>query len=182
MVCWAFLLRSFGAEQICHTRWPIEIFAHACVDVTPISTPFARIHMRSCQTPMALFPGLVVCWALLLQSFRAERIVHTRWPTEIFAHACVEVQGLQCERLLLRFSWPAAFVKPSTRTVRPATHFRFCIQLSVHVQTGQTGVGIAQLCLQQSDALLPAAVERPGPCDLEDENWEPGWASHGMQP
>ena len=92
------------------------------------------------------------------------------------------IKGLQCERLLLRFSWLAAFIKPCTRFVRPAIPFRFCIQLSVHVQTGQTGVGIAQLCLQQSDALLPAAVERPGPCDLEDENWEPGWASRGMQP
>ena len=39
MVRWAFLLRSFGAEQICHTRLRIEIFAHACVDVKPISTP-----------------------------------------------------------------------------------------------------------------------------------------------
>ena len=94
MVCWALLLLSFGAEQICHTRWPIEIFAHACVDVTLISTSFARIHMRSCQTPMALFLGLVVCWALLLSSFRAQRIVHTRWPTEIFAHVSVEVQSL----------------------------------------------------------------------------------------
>ena len=35
---------------------------------------------------------------------------------------------------------------------------------------------------QIAHALPPAAVERPGPCDLEDENWEPGWASHGMQP
>ena len=92
------------------------------------------------------------------------------------------IKGLQCERLLLRSSWPAAFIKPCTRFVRPATPFRFCIQLNLHVQTGQSGVGIAQPRLQQSDALLPAAVERPGPCDLEDENWEPGWASHGMQP
>ena len=29
---------------------------------------------------------IVVCWALLLQSFGAELIVHTRWPTEIFVH------------------------------------------------------------------------------------------------
>ncbi len=27
---------------------------------------------------------IVVCWALLLQSFVAERIVHTRWPTDFF--------------------------------------------------------------------------------------------------
>ena len=33
MVCWAFLLQSFGAEQIGHTRWPTEIFAHACVEL-----------------------------------------------------------------------------------------------------------------------------------------------------
>ena len=35
---------------------------------------------------------IVVCWALLLQSFGAEQIVHSRWPTEIFVHACVEVK------------------------------------------------------------------------------------------
>ncbi len=84
-------MKSCGAEQIVHTRWPTEVFVHGCVDVTPMSTPFARIHMRSCQTPMALFPGFVVSWALLLQSFRAEQIVHIRWPTEVFVHACVDV-------------------------------------------------------------------------------------------
>ncbi len=40
VVCWALLLQSFGAEQIVHTRWPTEIFAHACVEIKSISTPF----------------------------------------------------------------------------------------------------------------------------------------------
>ena len=39
MVCWAFLLQSFGAENLVHTGWPPEIFAHACVDVKTISIP-----------------------------------------------------------------------------------------------------------------------------------------------
>ena len=43
VVCWAFLLQSFGGEQIGHTRWPTEIFAHACVEVKLISTPFMCI-------------------------------------------------------------------------------------------------------------------------------------------
>ena len=47
VVCWAFLLKSFGAEQIVHTRWPTEIFAHACVEVKPKSTPFMCISSRN---------------------------------------------------------------------------------------------------------------------------------------
>ena len=35
---------------------------------------------------------IVVCWVLLLQSFVAERIVHTRWPTDLFVHALSEVK------------------------------------------------------------------------------------------
>ena len=47
VVCWAFLLQSFGAEQILHTRWPTEIFAHACVEIKPISIPFMCIPSRN---------------------------------------------------------------------------------------------------------------------------------------
>ena len=47
VVCWAFLLQSFGAEQIVHTRWPTDIFAHACVEVKPISTPFMCMPSRN---------------------------------------------------------------------------------------------------------------------------------------
>ena len=47
VVCWALLLQSFGAEQIVHTRWPTEIFARACVEVKPISTPFMCIASRN---------------------------------------------------------------------------------------------------------------------------------------
>ena len=47
MVCWVFLLQSFGAEQIGHTRWPTNIFAHACVEVKPISIPFSCIPSRN---------------------------------------------------------------------------------------------------------------------------------------
>ena len=40
MVCWAFLLQSFGAEQIGDTKWPTKVFAHACVEIQSMSTPF----------------------------------------------------------------------------------------------------------------------------------------------
>ena len=47
MVCWVLLLQSFGAEQIGHTRWPTNIFAHACVEVKPISIPSSCIPSRN---------------------------------------------------------------------------------------------------------------------------------------
>ena len=34
---------------------------------------------------------IMVCWVLLLQFFGAAQIGHTRLPTNIFAHACVEI-------------------------------------------------------------------------------------------
>ena len=40
MVCLAFLLQSFGAAQIGHTRVPTNIFAHACVEVKFMSILF----------------------------------------------------------------------------------------------------------------------------------------------
>ena len=43
VVCWAFLLQYLVAEQIVHTRWPTEIFAHACVEIKPISVLFSCI-------------------------------------------------------------------------------------------------------------------------------------------
>ena len=46
MVCWAFLLQSFGAEQIGDTRWPTKVFAHACVEIKSISTPFMCVSSR----------------------------------------------------------------------------------------------------------------------------------------
>ena len=46
-VCWACLLKSFGAEQILHTRWPTEIFAHACVEIKSMSTDFMCIPSRN---------------------------------------------------------------------------------------------------------------------------------------
>ncbi len=37
---------------------------------------------------------IVVCWVLLLQSFVFEQIGHTRWLTEVFVRACVEVKPI----------------------------------------------------------------------------------------
>ena len=47
MVRWVFLSQSFGAEWIGHSRLPTDIFAHACVEVKPTSTPFMCIISRS---------------------------------------------------------------------------------------------------------------------------------------
>ena len=148
-------MQSFGAEQIGHTRWPTNIFAHACVEVKHISIPFSCIpsrnkaeigatsfaslkysafmqltmvhccggfgdeqcwvvpwttnedfvcitsHARStaatsftCAVTSDGVHRIMACWVLLLQSFGAEQHGHTRWPTNIFAHACVEVEHI----------------------------------------------------------------------------------------
>ena len=50
MVCWAFLLQSFGAEQIGDTRWPTKVFAHACVEIKSISTSFMCVSSRNKTT------------------------------------------------------------------------------------------------------------------------------------
>ena len=42
-VCWARLLKSFGAEQILHTRWTTEKIAHACVEIKSMTTDFMCI-------------------------------------------------------------------------------------------------------------------------------------------
>ena len=47
VACWALLFLSFGDEEIVHTRWPTEVFAHACVEVKPISTPVMCIPSRN---------------------------------------------------------------------------------------------------------------------------------------
>ena len=46
MVYWAFLLQSFGAEQIGDTGWPTPVLAHACVEIKSISTPFMCVSSR----------------------------------------------------------------------------------------------------------------------------------------
>ena len=33
VVSWTFLLQTYGAEQIGHTRWPTEVSAHACEEI-----------------------------------------------------------------------------------------------------------------------------------------------------
>ena len=47
MACWVLLLQSFGAEQHGHTRWPTNIFAHACVEVEHISILVSCIPSRN---------------------------------------------------------------------------------------------------------------------------------------
>ena len=47
MVCWELLLQSFGAEHIGHARLPINIFAHACVEVKFMSIPFSCAPSRN---------------------------------------------------------------------------------------------------------------------------------------
>ena len=100
---------------------PTETFAHARVDVKPMSISFMCIPCRNkawiaaassaCpkysafrQLMMIRWGGALgaeqrwaVCWACLLKSFGAEQILHTRWPTEIFAHACVEIKSMSTD-------------------------------------------------------------------------------------
>ena len=59
MVCWAFLLQSFGAEQIGDTKWPTKVFAHACVEIQSMSTPFMCASSRDkTSITTASFPCL----------------------------------------------------------------------------------------------------------------------------
>ena len=81
---------GFGAEQCWVVLW------------TP-NEDFGCITSRAQSTAATYFTGAVksdvvhlimVCWVLLLQSFGAEQIGHTRWPTNICAHACVEIKPI----------------------------------------------------------------------------------------
>ena len=47
VACWVLTLQSFGTEQIGHTRWPTNKFAHACVEAKHISIPFSCILSRN---------------------------------------------------------------------------------------------------------------------------------------
>ena len=38
-----------------------------------------------------------VCWACLLKFLGAEQILDIRWPTEIFAHACVGIKSMSTD-------------------------------------------------------------------------------------
>ena len=69
----------------------------------PMKTLAVLHHMQSPSTVASCFTGAVksddvhlimVSWDFLLQSFRAEKIVHITWPTQIFAHACVGVKAI----------------------------------------------------------------------------------------
>ena len=64
---------------------------------------FVSMTSRAQSTAATYFTGvvksdvvhlIVVCWALLLQSFGAQQLVHTRWPTEKNVHVCVEVKPI----------------------------------------------------------------------------------------
>ena len=37
---------------------------------------------------------IMACWVFLLQCFGAEQIGHTKWPTNMFAYACVEIKSI----------------------------------------------------------------------------------------
>ena len=99
--------------QLILVRWCGVLGAEQCWVVvwTPIED-FGSITSRAQSKAATYFIGavksdvvhiIVACWALLLQSFGAEQIVHNRWLTEIFAHACVEVKSISiplCASLL----------------------------------------------------------------------------------
>ena len=87
MVRWCAVL---GAEQCWVVLW-IPIEDYGCITSHAQSTAATHFTFAVKSDVVHL---IVVCWALLLQSFGAEQIVHTRWPTEIFVHACVVVKPI----------------------------------------------------------------------------------------
>ena len=90
--------------QFVVVRWYAVLGADQCWVVLWISIEdYGRItsHAQSTAATHLIFAVnsdvvhlIVICWALLLQSLGAEQIVHTRLPTEIFVHACVEVKPI----------------------------------------------------------------------------------------
>ena len=79
--------------QFIMVRWCAVLVAELCwVFCGPPLKTMAVLHpMHSTAAPHFTLTVksdvvhlIVVCWVLLLQSFVAERIVHTRWPTEFF--------------------------------------------------------------------------------------------------
>ncbi len=73
----------FGAEQFWVVLWT-TIEDYGCITSRAQSTAATHFTFAVKSDVVHL---IVVCCALLLQSFGAEQIVHTRWPTEIFVHA-----------------------------------------------------------------------------------------------
>ena len=95
------------AEQLVHARWPTEIVAHACKTsirptVSDTMTCSIVITWQSQQQPSSYgmcgaaahgrseFLTVFQSCDVLVAVFQSGQIVHTRWPTEILAHACVK--------------------------------------------------------------------------------------------
>ncbi len=97
MVRWCGVL---GAEQCWVVLWTLnEDFGCISSHAQSTAATYFTVAVKSDVVHL-----IMVCWALLLQSFGAEQIVRPRWPTEIFVHACVEVKPIA---LLLCASPPA---------------------------------------------------------------------------
>ena len=81
---------GFGDEQCWVVPWtPNEDFV--CITSHARSTAATSF---TCAVTSDGVHRIMACWVLLLQSFGAEQHGHTRWPTNIFAHACVEVEHI----------------------------------------------------------------------------------------
>ena len=79
---------GFGDEQCWVILWtPNEVFG--CITLHAQSTA-ATYFTGAVKSDVVHF--IMLCWVLLLQSCGAEQIGHTRLPTHIFHHACVEVK------------------------------------------------------------------------------------------
>ena len=101
-----FLRRSkaSGFMQLDMVRWFGVVGAELCLVVLWTSIEdYACITSHAPITPVAHFifavkSGVVyfilVCWALLLQSFGAAQIHHTRRPTEFCFHGYVQVKAI----------------------------------------------------------------------------------------
>ena len=87
MVRWCGVL---GAEPCLVVLWT-SIEDYACITSHAQITPAAHFIFA---VKFGVVHSIVVCWALLLQSFGAEQILHTRWPTEFCFHGYVQVKPI----------------------------------------------------------------------------------------
>ena len=81
---------GFGDEQCWVVPWTTnEDFV--CITSHARSTAATSF---TCAVTSDGVHRIMACWVLMLQSFGAEQIGHTRWRTKIFAHAGVEVKHI----------------------------------------------------------------------------------------
>ena len=87
MVRWCAVL---GAEQCWVVLWT-TIEDYGCITSHAQSTTTTYFTGAEKSDVIHL---IVVCWALLFQSFGGEYIVHSRWLTKILVHVCENIKSI----------------------------------------------------------------------------------------